>query len=137
MQIWPQPRATLYNGPLVEKPNDLRSSVGHKLYLNSSWHCSSCFNHIAAVQKKIGSFSHSELDLPEHRDVRNIVSRVKNGLDLFNRPSQLYTRDDSGDMPHYIKQHPTRFSYLINRDAGDAGFWDIGMRGAWLEGNSD
>lgn len=133
MQVWPQPRAILYNDPLQVKANEVRNSQGHKMYLNSSWHCSSCFSHISAVQKKIVSFSHSELDLPEHRDVHNIVSRVRQGIDLFNRPSQLYTKDDSGDMPQYISQHPTRFSYLISRDVGDAGFWDIGLRGSWAD----
>lgn len=98
------------------------------MFPNASWHCSYCFKHISAIKQKIASFSHSEFDLPEHQDAHHIVHRVRAGLDIFNRTGVLFERDNSGDMPQYVREHPTRFSYMMNRDADDAGFSDIGLQ---------
>lgn len=125
LQIWYQPRAAQYTADFKLTAQQLRTNKPAASYANSSWHCSSCFKSIATVQAKMHSFSHSELDTPANSDPEAIAARVQTGQDLFGRPQMQFTNDTSGDMPGYIKAHPTRFAYLISRDVMDAGFADL------------
>lgn len=125
LQVWYQPRAVQYTAGFSLKAQKLRTSHPPNTYPNSSWHCSSCLKYVSAVQAKIRSFSHSELDTPDNNNPAAIISRVMSGKDLFNRKQMLFGKDTTGDMPAYIKAHPTRFSYLISRNVSDAGFVDV------------
>lgn len=126
-KVWNQPKATVYTSNFKESAHQVRASQTRNIYPNSSWHCSTCFRSIAAVQTKISSFSHVELDKPSYNNPEAIVKRVQEGKDLFDREMLLFAKDESGDMPSFIAAHPTRFSYLISRDVADAGFKDLGM----------
>lgn len=122
---WNHPQATFYQGSSTIKPEDLRMGAGDWDISNSSWHCSSCFETVAQMDDKIGSFSHTEYDQPEFRDPAEIVRRVRNGLDLFDRESEKYTKVDSRvDLPSYLKANQKRFSFMIDRDPLNANFRD-------------
>ncbi|OJD15135.1 hypothetical protein AJ78_04592 [Emergomyces pasteurianus Ep9510] len=123
---WQHPQATFYQGPeKTIKPEDLRMGGGAIDLWNASWHCSSCFSTIAEMSKKLESFSHTEYNKPEFREPHEIVRRVRNGLDLFDRKSQLYERVQADyDVPGYVKANKERFAYLLNRDPENANFKD-------------
>ncbi|KAI5301179.1 hypothetical protein KEM56_001905 [Ascosphaera pollenicola] len=136
---WEHPQATFYDGAGTLPPHDLRMNyAGSGLFTNilrrltpvadlwnASWHCSSCFNSIAEMQTKIASFSHMAFNIPEFTDPEKLVSRVRNGQDLFARPDQIYDRtDDNSDAPRYLFENKQRFEYLLNRDPENANFGD-------------
>ncbi len=74
---------------------------------------------------------HQELDTKENNDVHNILQRVHDGLDLYNRSKynspgiKFMRKADKLDIPLYVQQHPTRFAYLLNRHVLDSGFIDL------------
>lgn len=122
---WNHPQATFYQGSFTIKPEDLRMGAGDWDISNSSWHCSSCFETVAQMDDKIGSFSHTEYDRPEFRDPAEIVRRVRNGLDLFDRESEKYNKVDATvDLPEYLKANNKKFAFMINRDPANANFKD-------------
>ena len=122
----------LYTAAGPSDAQALRAASLH-IYQNTSWHCSSCFNTISAIITKLHSFSHAEADTDANRDPKTIVERVRSGNDLMGRialwgpePFEKIT-DDLLDLPKFIMDHPTRFSYLISRDSADAGFIDLDL----------
>lgn len=122
---WWHPQATFYQGDATIKPEDLRMGGSDRDLENSSWHCSSCFSTVAEMQNKIGSFSHTEYDQPDFREPSQIVRRVRNGLDLFDRESEKYEKVDMGrNLPKYLLANRDQFSYMLNRDPLNANFRD-------------
>jgi beta-1,4-mannosyl-glycoprotein beta-1,4-N-acetylglucosaminyltransferase len=89
---------------------------------------STCFQNIEEVLTKLSSFSHTSYNKEENRDRTHIVDRVRKGLDLFDRPGEEYERvDNNQDIPEYLRMNRERFSYLLDRDAWNAGFLDYGQ----------
>lgn len=130
---WDHPQATFYQGDSATiLPEDLRMGGGTKQLHNSSWHCSSCFSTVAELAAKIESFSHTEYNEPRFKEPAEIVRRVRNGLDLFDRESQKYDRIvDNPDVPAYLKQQhdrKNRFAWMVDRDPMDANFVDFPHR---------
>jgi beta-1,4-mannosyl-glycoprotein beta-1,4-N-acetylglucosaminyltransferase len=130
---WPHPQATYYKGlDQTIRPQDLRASTyygAHDLW-DASWHCSSCFSTVAELSHKIESFSHTEYDRPEFKTASEIVRRVRNGLDLFDREKEKYEKVDSRiDVPQYIERNQERFAYLLDRDPANANFVDYENEG--------
>jgi beta-1,4-mannosyl-glycoprotein beta-1,4-N-acetylglucosaminyltransferase len=127
---WEHPQVTWYDGMQnTILPNDLRWQ--HKKadwnYENASWHCSSCFSTVAEMQYKIASFSHQEFNKEKFRDPSEIVRRVRNGLDLFDRASEKYDRQDPvTDAPDFLfrEENNDRFKFLLDRDPPNANFQD-------------
>jgi beta-1,4-mannosyl-glycoprotein beta-1,4-N-acetylglucosaminyltransferase len=77
------------------------------------------------MSHKMESFSHYELDRPEFKVPSEIVRRVRNGLDLFNRSAEKYEKVDPwSDAPEYLKANPKRFDYMLDRDPANANFRD-------------
>lgn len=77
------------------------------------------------MRTKMSSFSHTPLNTDENRDEKTILERVRNGLDLFGRASEKYSRvENNRDVPDYVMQNAAKFKYLIDRDGEDAGFSD-------------
>jgi beta-1,4-mannosyl-glycoprotein beta-1,4-N-acetylglucosaminyltransferase len=128
---WEHPQVTWYDGlDKTIQPNDLR--WGYKSanwnFPNSSWHCSSCFATVAEMEYKIASFSHQEFNQEKFREPSEIVRRVRNGLDLFDRRKEIYDRQDPViDYPQYLRQagNDQRFGFLLNRDPENANFQDF------------
>ncbi|RAL07889.1 glycosyl transferase family 17 protein [Aspergillus homomorphus CBS 101889] len=124
---WHHPQATVYAGPdHTILPQDLRmGSAGARDIWNASWHCSSCFASVAQLVHKIQAFSHTEYNRPEFVDPREIVRRVRNGLDLFDRDSEKYEKvTPVTDVPGYLKANADRFAFLLDRDPASANFVD-------------
>jgi beta-1,4-mannosyl-glycoprotein beta-1,4-N-acetylglucosaminyltransferase len=83
-KAWPHPQATLYKGAnQTILPDLLRKHSGnHFVFEDGGWHCSYCFSTLAEMVKKITSFSHTELDLPQYKDPVKIIDRVRHGKDM-------------------------------------------------------
>lgn len=124
---WGHPQATIWQGERTILPEALRMSWVHMEHSfgNASWHCTTCFQTIAELITKIEFFSHQELNKPQFRDPDSIVRRVRTGVDLFER-GDTYEKlpNNQLDVPGYLKQHPERFSYLLDRDPPNANFRD-------------
>lgn len=74
---------------------------------------------------KIESFSHTDLDRPEFKIPSEVVRRVRNGIDLFDREDNRFKRVDfNDDIPEYLKHNRERFNYLLDRDPPNANFRD-------------
>ena len=138
---WAHPQATVYRGLAnTISPTDLRNGEGgpgtglsralqrarQKTDLfDAAWHCSSCFRTIAELQTKMQSFSHTPWNTAGNRDPQNIIDRVRNGLDLFNREGEVYDKiDGNPDVPKFILQRWWDYRYLLNRDGPGAEFED-------------
>lgn len=81
------------------------------------------------MRTKLHSFSHENWDTAENRNAGVMISRVREGKDLFGREGEVYNRVDPSDVnaPSYILEQNEamgRFGYLLNRDGEDAGFED-------------
>lgn len=132
---WPHPQATTFRGREgTISPNFLRNGIGgswwRRLWQSRSmrgagWHCSSCFSTLKAMRNKMSSFSHTPWNTEANRDENTIVSRVRNGEDLFGRVGQKFSRvEENKDVPEYVLHRPDAFGYLLDRDGDDAGFTD-------------
>lgn len=53
--------------------------------IQGGWHLSYFFMDPVRIAEKIRSFSHSEFDRPEFTDLESILTRMNQGLDLFDR----------------------------------------------------
>ncbi|SMR48122.1 unnamed protein product [Zymoseptoria tritici ST99CH_1A5] len=140
---WAHPDATIYQGALTIPPNDLRQGLLGPGWLlaaafrrwwdrgalyNAGWHCSSCFATVDEMRKKMHGFSHQGWNTGYNRDAGVMMDRVRNGKDLFGRPTELYDRvENNEDIPPYVLQQYRehgRFKYMLDRDGEDAGFED-------------
>ena len=93
---------------------------------NASWHCSSCFDTVEEMLRKMASFSHESLNAPMFRNPTWIADRFREGTDLWNCPGQFYDRvDNNTDVPNFLLRNEPRFRYMLNRDGPSAGFSDF------------
>ncbi|CAK7264772.1 hypothetical protein SEPCBS57363_001250 [Sporothrix epigloea] len=93
--------------------------------LNSGWHCSSCYATMRELQHKLESVSHVWMNHDFFRNPERAAHHVRNGIDLFDRSSEVYDRIiNNADIPSLLLKQPDRFRYLINRDGESAGFSD-------------
>jgi beta-1,4-mannosyl-glycoprotein beta-1,4-N-acetylglucosaminyltransferase len=127
---WQHPQATYYDGlHNTILPNDLRWKwkKADWNFKNASWHCSSCFSTVAEMDYKIASFSHQEFNKEKFRAPAEIVQRVRNGIDLFDRRKEKYDKQDPVyDVPEYLTQgeNTERYNFLLDRDPLNANFHD-------------
>jgi beta-1,4-mannosyl-glycoprotein beta-1,4-N-acetylglucosaminyltransferase len=127
---WEHPQATYYDGlQNTILPNDLRWKwkKADWNFKNASWHCSSCFSTVAEMDYKIASFSHQEFNKEKFRDPAEIVRRVRNGLDLFDRGKEKYDKQEPVyDYPEFLSrsENVERFNFMLDRDPPNANFHD-------------
>lgn len=124
---WGHPQATIWQGERTILPEALRMSwtTMNHTFDNASWHCTTCFQTVAELITKIEYFSHQEWNDEQFKDPDDIVRRVRNGTDVFERGTPyVKIPQDQLDVPAYLKQHPERFSYLLDRDPPNANFRD-------------
>ncbi|KAK5713808.1 hypothetical protein LTR17_017492 [Elasticomyces elasticus] len=149
-QQWPHPQVTTYHGlGNTISPKDLRSGEATThgfLYLNhlwtwrdkaelwnAAWQCSYCFATIKEMQAKMECFSHTSVNISESREPKNVIRRVRNGMDIFGREDEIYEKvDGNDDVPAYIQQNRQAFGYLLDRDGDNAGFTDVDGNGVLL-----
>ena len=122
---WGHPQATFWKGADTVKPEDLRMGKTDAEIRHAGWHCSSCLSSFKEMAKKIDSFSHNELNKAEFKDPKEVLRRVREGKDPYDRPKKQYDRiDNNRDVPQYLLQHPDAFAYLLDRDPPSANFKD-------------
>lgn len=134
----------VYKGSETLSPNSLRQGLlddgwlpfalwrrwrDSATLLNAGWHCSSCFATLDEMRTRLHSLSHENWDTAENRNAGVMISRVREGKDLFGREGEVYDTVDPSDVnaPSYILEQNEamgRFGYLLNRDGEDAGFED-------------
>lgn len=128
---WHHPQATFYQGDDTILPDALRMGPGDVDLQSAAWHCSSCLSTVAKMQSKIESFSHTEYNHARFKDPAQIVRRVRSGIDLFDRESELYDKiEHNDDLPTYLREHRDRFPWIVDRDPPNANFLDFEGQGA-------
>lgn len=135
---WAHPQATTYQGPSnTVLPADLRNGEGGNRLMawwekadlwNASIHCSVCFATVEDLLNKMASGSHTGMNQEPYRERVRIVDRIRNGLDLWYRPDEVYERiENNSDIPEILQRERERFKYLLDRDGPNAGFTDVGQ----------
>ena len=74
----------------------------YEIIANAGWH----FTYLGGVEKiiqKLEAFSHSEFNLNEFKDERNILKLIKDGKDLFGRDIEFEIVDEDYKFPKYLK----------------------------------
>lgn len=84
---------------------EMRSQVSMKRIPNAGWHFSFLMDYDNIVNK-IESFAHTEYDLEEYKDLKNIRKRIDNGVDPFDRFPLKYV-DINKSHPRYIQENYT------------------------------
>ena len=59
------------------------------------------------IVRKLEAFSHREVDRHEFKDVKEINKKIKNCLDLFDRPITYISLQDSSSLPEPLKEFNT------------------------------
>ena len=78
-------------------------------FLDSGWHCSSCFHTLADFRNKIVSFSHTEFGSVQLFQTKaHLVSVVRKCIDLFDRPAETYMFVEP-EAPPYVMAHADTF----------------------------
>ena len=84
------------SGEYVKKPNEQHHTIAR-----AGWHfCNFCS--IAELRRKIESFAHTEKNLPAFKEVSYVATKIKEGLDLYNRSFIVHrrvTEMDDFDLP--------------------------------------
>ena len=95
---------------LKKRPHKLRKIIMrtkrrgelYEIIANAGWH----FTYIGGVKnivKKIEAFSHSEFNLNEFKDEKNILKLINDGKDLFGRDMEFEIVDEDYKFPKYLK----------------------------------
>ena len=95
---------------LKKRPHKLRKIIMrtkrrgelYEIIANAGWH----FTYVGGVEKiiqKLEAFSHSEFNLNEFKDERNILKLIKDGKDLFGRDIEFEIVDEDYKFPKYLK----------------------------------
>lgn len=79
----------------------------------AGWHLS-YFGDKYHIQNKIQNFAHQELNVPNFTDLDKIEYRVKNGLDLYDRPSESKQLvnikiEDNDFLPYQYDKYLTKY----------------------------
>ena len=123
---WDHPDATFYTDyKTTIRPQSLRDDAADEEVWNAGWHCSFCLPSLTDIVKKITSFSHTEMNRPEIIDPKNILQRVRMGLDVFARGgSDCHRVEDNVDVPAFLLKNKERFAYSLDRDPVHGNFID-------------
>ncbi len=95
---------------LKKKPFEIRKTVMrtkrrgevYEIIPNAGWH----FTYVGGVQKiiqKLEAFSHTEYNLEEYKDEKNILKLIKGGKDLFGRDLEFEIVNEDYILPKYLK----------------------------------
>ncbi|UPQ78419.1 hypothetical protein M0M57_12410 [Flavobacterium azooxidireducens] len=95
---------------LKKKPYKIRKTIMrtkrrgevYEILPNAGWH----FTYVGGAKKiveKLESFSHTEYNLDEFKDINKISELIKKGKDLFGRDMEFEVVDLSYNLPNYLK----------------------------------
>ncbi|GKU11328.1 unnamed protein product [Fusarium langsethiae] len=78
-----------------------------------------------AIWRRMASFSHAWMNRGSFRNRDRIASAVRQGVDLWGRKVDTFTRVDNNiDLPGCLLEDRERFRYMVDRDGVTAGFTD-------------
>ena len=90
--------------------DDLRFKYQKNIINNAGWHLS-YFGNEKFIKNKLENFSHQEFNKVEFTDEKLIEYRIKNGKDLFDRPTSIITIpiEDNDNLPPDYNVYLTNF----------------------------
>lgn len=95
---------------LKKKPFKIRKTIMrtrrrgevYEIIPHAGWH----FTYVGGVKKiieKLEAFSHTEYNLQQYKDERNILELIQNGKDLFGRNLEFEIMNGDYNFPKYLK----------------------------------
>ena len=97
-----------YTWWIFDKPTNI------KILKNGGWHFSFLYD-IEGIIKKISSYQHTEFDKEEIKNRDNIINKINNGEDIFNRNFFYKKIPIDNRFPDYIKKNQKKFSDWIKQ----------------------
>ena len=76
------------------------------------WHFSFLYD-IDGIINKISSFQHTEFDKEEFKNKDNIINKINEGKDIFNRNFYYKKIDIDSKFPEYIRENQNKFENWI------------------------
>jgi beta-1,4-mannosyl-glycoprotein beta-1,4-N-acetylglucosaminyltransferase len=92
----------------------IRQNMSFEIIPNAGWHLS-YFGDEKFIKNKIENFGHQELNIADFTDENNILNRIKNQKDLYNRSSPIVNVEieDNNNLPPKYDKYLTKY-YTIN-----------------------
>lgn len=121
--IWDKARIFPYTFLLKYSPQQIRENLPHTsssipfIYIeNGGWHFS-YLGGVNAIQNKLNSFSHQELNLPEINNPGFISNAIENGKDLYNRAyEQMNFVEIDDTYPELIYKNTQKYRKWIRKN---------------------
>ncbi len=83
-----------------------------KILKNGGWHFSFLYD-VEGIIKKISSFQHTEFDKEDIKDKEQIIKKINNGEDIFNRNYNFKKIDIGDDFPEYLIKNKDKYRNWI------------------------
>ena len=83
-----------------------------KILKNGGWHFSFLYD-VEGIIKKISSFQHTEFDKEDIKDKEQIIKKMNNGEDIFNRNYNFKKIDIGDDFPEYLIKNRDKYRNWI------------------------
>ncbi len=105
--------AMLINSEMLQKYSDLNKLRNEKfgdksIVIQSGWHLS-FFMKKEEIQRKLQSYSHTDVNVPKFTDLQHIDSQIKTGQDLLLRPNFVLFKkpylDPSNAFPYEFQRY--------------------------------
>lgn len=123
---WDKVHAVVYDEQSdLPMPDAIRYMRSETVMTHAGWHCSNCFQQIEQMRNKIRNYGHTELFQERLLTKQWIVESYRNGRDIFDRASEVYTFAEPDDIPAFVRSQPNRFWFLLDRRGPTAGFEDF------------
>ena len=85
---------------------------------NGGWHFS-YLGGVKAIQEKVRSYAHTELDRDAFRGTEHLERCLRDGVDLFGRSDQVKQVAIDNRMPHAVIDHPEKYKHLMRENQQD------------------
>jgi beta-1,4-mannosyl-glycoprotein beta-1,4-N-acetylglucosaminyltransferase len=109
---WPLSRMISYKKykELGFSCEQIRKNMSFKIIPNAGWHLS-YFGDEKFIKNKIENFGHQELNIADFTDENNILNRIKNQKDLYNRSSSIVNVEieDNNNLPPKYDKYLTKY----------------------------
>ena len=109
---WPLSRMISYKKykELGFSCEQIRKNMSFKIIPNAGWHLS-YFGDEKFIKNKIENFGHQELNIADFTDENNILNRIKNKKDLYNRSSSIVNVEieDNNNLPPKYDKYLTKY----------------------------
>ena len=100
---------------------EIRQNMSFEIIPNAGWHLS-YFGNEQFIKNKIENFGHQELNIADFTDENKISNRIKNKLDVYDRPNNTMINipiEDNNNLPPkyylYLTKYYTNNIQTINQ----------------------